>query len=171
MSTFEPCAETARDFRDVLGQFGTGVTVVTTQCPEGPVGMTANSFASVSLDPPLVLWSPALASLRFAHFEAASHYAIHVLRDDQADLARRFARDAHAFDGLDWRRGANDLPLIEGCLARFECRQHAAHEGGDHMILVGRVLRATMGTGAPLLFAQGSYGAFAPARPNPDTPA
>lgn len=165
MTTFEPSPTTARDFRDALGQFGTGVTVVTTRCPEGPVGMTANSFASVSLDPPLVLWSPALASLRYAHFEAASHYAIHVLRDDQAGLARRFARDAHAFDGLDWRWGPDDLPLIDGCLARFECRQQAAHEGGDHMILVGRVLRATVGTGTPLLFAQGQYGGFAAATP------
>ena len=163
MTSFEPCADTMREFRDALGQFGTGVTVVTAQCPEGPVGMTANSFASVSLDPPLVLWSPALASLRYAHFEAASHYAIHVLRDDQAGLARRFARDAHAFEGLDWHKGEHDLPLIEGCLARFECRQEAAHEGGDHMILVGRVLRACIGAGAPLLFAQGRYGGFAPA--------
>ncbi len=164
MLTFTPSKDTERDFRDALGRFATGVTVVTTQSDKGPLGITANSFASVSLDPPLVLWSPARASQRFPAFEAAERYAIHVLGSDQIDLCRRFSRDGLDFAGLDWIAGEDGVPLIEGCLARFDCRRTAVHDGGDHLIVVGRVLQAGVRDGVPLLFSGGLYGRFTDAR-------
>lgn len=160
--TFTPGPDTARAFRDALGQFATGVTVVTTMTENGPLGMTVNSFASVSLDPPLVLWSPAKASERFPFFEKAKHYAIHVLAEDQAEICQRFARDGDRFDALDWGPCEMGRPLIEGCLARFECDTTAVHDGGDHKIIVGRVMRATTREGKPLLFSRGKFGHFAP---------
>lgn len=149
-----------RAFRAALGRYATGVTVVTAQSPKGPVGITANSFTSVSLDPPLVLWCPAKASARFSAFTAAGHYAIHVLAADQLDLCHRFARAGSDFAGLDPGTTPEGLPLLPGCLARFDCAAHAAHDGGDHAILVGRVLRAFVRQGTPLLFWHGRYGDF-----------
>ncbi|MGR3571930.1 flavin reductase family protein [Brevirhabdus sp.] len=160
MTSFRPGPETKRAFRDALGQFATGVTVVTAATDLGPVAITANSFASVSLDPPLVLWSPAKASARYGHFETAQHYAIHVLSDRQRHLAHSFARSASAFEGCDWTTSHEGVPLLEGCLARFECAQVACHDAGDHIIIVGEVTRATRGRGRPLLFMNGTYGAF-----------
>lgn len=161
MRPFTPSPDTARDFRDALGRFATGVTVITTQTADGPLGITANSFASVSLDPALVLWSPAKSSRRFPAFEAAERYAIHVLADDQAHVCNGFVKDGSAFDKLDWHAAEDGTPLIDGCLARFECTRHAIHDGGDHAIIVGHVHRASLGDGAPLLFAKGRYGHFA----------
>ncbi len=160
MTRFTPGPETERDFREALGRFATGVTVVTCQTAAGPLGITANSFASVSLDPPLVLWSPARASKRFAAFEAAERFAIHVLGEDQLPLCRQFATKGTDFGGLDWHEGPEAVPLIHGCLARFECTRHAVHDGGDHAIIVGRVTAAEIGQGKPLLFAKGTYGRF-----------
>lgn len=148
-----------RALRDAFGRFATGVCLVTAQGPEGPVGFTANSFASVSLEPPLVLWSPARASRRFGVFSAAGHYAIHILGAEQADLITRFSRDGTGFGGLDPVVTDEGLPVLPA-LARFDCAAHAAHDGGDHAILVGRVLRATVRDGAPLVFSQGRYGEF-----------
>jgi flavin reductase (DIM6/NTAB) family NADH-FMN oxidoreductase RutF len=160
METFIPGPDTERDFRHALGQFATGVTVVTCASAEGPVGITANSFASVSLDPPLVLWSPARSSRRFPHFEAAGHFAIHILGAEQRDVCRAFVRDGAAFDAVDWTEGAQGVPLIDGCLARFECRREAVYEGGDHLIVVGRVERAAYRAGTPLVFSAGCFGRF-----------
>ena len=160
MTRFEPGPDTAREFRTALGQFATGVTIVTCRHEGAPLGITANSFASVSLDPPLVLWSPARSSRRFAAFEAAESYAIHVLASDQASVCGGFVKDGAAFDLLDWAEGENGTPLINGCLARFECTRHAVHDGGDHAIIVGHVHRASIGDGDPLLFAKGAYGQF-----------
>jgi flavin reductase (DIM6/NTAB) family NADH-FMN oxidoreductase RutF len=160
MQTVTPGPDTARAFRDALGRFATGVTVVTTQSDMGPLGITANSFASVSLDPPLVLWSPAKSSRRFQAFAEAAHFAIHVVGAEQAGLCERFSRDGLAFEGTDWQPGAHGVPLLNGCLARFECTTVASHEGGDHRIIVAEVTRATWRDGDPLLFSQGSYGQF-----------
>ncbi|RNF34800.1 flavin reductase [Paracoccus methylarcula] len=160
MHSFTPSPENSREFRDALGRFGTGITVVTAASGEGPVGMTVNSFSSVSLDPPLVLWSPAKSSRRFAHFQAAEHFAIHVLSHRQEQICHGFSRSAYAFDKLDWVRNEQGVPLIEGCLSRFECRRRATYEGGDHMIVVGEVMRASTTDGAPLLFYRGSLGEF-----------
>ena len=150
-----------RAFRDALGRFATGVTVVTCATADGPMGFTANSFAAVSLDPPLVLWSPAKSSSRFAHYAAARHYAIHVLDRSHGDWLARFNRGGAGFDGLGRTINAEGVPVIHGALARFDCAQHATHEGGDHLIVVGRVLRAAYRDGEPLVFSQGSYGHFA----------
>jgi flavin reductase (DIM6/NTAB) family NADH-FMN oxidoreductase RutF len=159
-ATFTPDAGNLRALRDALGRFATGVAVITIPTLEGPMGFTANSFASVSLDPPLVLWSPAKASLRYPFYAAARHFAIHVLGAEQSDLSRRFVRGGTGFDGLAHEVNREGVPVIPGTLARFECEQHATHEGGDHLIVVGRVLRVAARHGAPLVFSQGAYGRF-----------
>lgn len=151
---------TERQLRDALGDFATGVTVVTTMTPGGALGMTVNSFASVSLDPPLVLWSPARVSTRFPAFEAASHFAIHVLGLHQRAVAEHFTRNGVLADGMEMRPGIGDVPLIDGCVARFECRHAAQHDGGDHLIVVGEVLRLERSDVAPLLYHQGAYSAL-----------
>lgn len=159
--SFTPGPESHRAFRDALGRFATGVTVVTTNTPEGPLGITVNSFASVSLDPPLVLWSPAKSSRRYRAFTEAEHFAIHVMADDQAAISGGFIREGAAFDRLDWAPSEDTgTPLIEGCLARFECARHAVHDAGDHAIVLGRVLSAAYREGKPLLFVAGQYGHF-----------
>ena len=160
---FVPCLETARNFRSALGSFTTGVTVVTANTPDGPIGMTVNSFASVSLDPPLVLWSPAKSSSRHAAFNAATHFAIHVLSADQDLLSARFTRGGMAFDELQWEENEEGVPVIPGTLARFECRRSDAHDAGDHTIIVGRVLRAAHREGDPLCFSKGTFGRFSSA--------
>jgi len=157
VKSFDPATADPREFRAALGRFATGITIVTCMTPTGPLGITANSFSSLSLDPPLVLWSPAKASSRYPHFHAATHYAIHVLGDDQQDLCQAFASSGDAFDGLDWSQSPTGAPLIAGCLARFECRQVAVHDGGDHAIIVGQVARASTRDGAPLLFSGGRF--------------
>lgn len=159
-TSFIPGPETSRAFRDALGCFGTGVTVVTAQGPGGLLAMTANSFASVSLDPPLVLWCPARASQRHDAFARAAHFAIHVMGEDQQALASRFARSGADFEGVDWVPGQDGVPLIAGCLARFECTLSAVHDGGDHSIVVARVLRVSHRPGLGLMFKQGRYGGF-----------
>lgn len=150
-----------RAFRDALGRFATGVTVVTCATDQGPMGFTANSFAAVSLDPALVLWSPAKSSSRFGYYAAAQHYAIHVLDRDHVEWLTRFNRGGAGFHGLSHEINAEGVPVIHGALARFDCVQHATHEGGDHLIVVGRVLRAAYRDGEPLVFSQGAYGHFA----------
>jgi flavin reductase (DIM6/NTAB) family NADH-FMN oxidoreductase RutF len=149
-----------RAFRNALGRFATGVCVITTATDAGPMGFTANSFAAVSLDPPLVLWSPAKASSRYAMFAAAHLFSIHVLGSDQVDLGARFVRGGAGFDGLPHGTTPEDVPVIPGTLARFDCALHAQHDGGDHIIIIGRVLRAACRDGAPLVFSQGGYGGF-----------
>ncbi|MGO4914950.1 flavin reductase family protein [Pseudogemmobacter sp. W21_MBD1_M6] len=163
MHQFTPGPDTVRDFRDALGRFATGVTVVTTASAKGPIGITANSFASVSLDPPLVLWSPARASSRFPYFAGAKHFAVHVMGAEQVDLCQRFARNGFDFDGLDWTENKDGVPVIAGCLARFECTTVAGHDGGDHLIVVASVVRAALREGAPLVFVGGGYGSLDPA--------
>ena len=159
--SFAPGPDTSHDLRKALGRFGTGVTVVTCQSEIGPLGITANSFASVSLDPPLVLWSPGKFSRRFDAFAAATSFAIHVMGDGQLDICGGFARSGGAFDGLDWSENERGVPVIAGCLSCFECDKVAEHDGGDHAIIVGRVTRVTTRPGAPLIFYEGVYGGFA----------
>lgn len=158
--TFIPDTESTRAFRDALGRFATGVCVITTQGPEGPMGFTANSFTSLSLDPPLVLWSPARASSRFAVFAAAQDFAIHVLAEGQGELMRRFVRGGTGFEGLPAAETPEGVPVIGGALARFDCRRHATHDGGDHLIVVGLVRRFALAEGAPLVFSAGRTGRF-----------
>ena len=156
-----PNADNARLYRDALGRFATGVTLITTMGPEGPIGFTANSFASLSLDPALVLWSPAKTSQRYPLFAEARHYAIHVLGKDHANLPGRFARGGPGFTDLDWQCNTEGVPVLPGLIARFDCVQHATHEGGDHLIIVGQVLRLALEEGEPLVFVKGKFGGFA----------
>ncbi|MGL5011874.1 MAG: flavin reductase family protein [Paracoccaceae bacterium] len=152
----------ARAFRNALGRFATGVTIVTTLGPDGPVGFTANSFAAVSLDPALVLWSPAKSASRHDLFATAPYFAIHILEATQAPLAARFLRGGQGFEGLAHDVTPEGTPTIPQTLARFDCALHATHDGGDHTIILARVLRAAYTEGTPLVFSQGGYGAFAP---------
>lgn len=160
--TFVPDPADPRRFRDALGRFATGITVVTVATRDGPMGFTANSFASVSLDPPLVLWSPAKSASRFPFYAAAEHYTIHVLGAEQLELSRRFSRGGAGFDGLKPAITPEGVPVIPGTLARFDCRHHARHDGGDHLIVVGLVLRAACREGPPLVFHEGGVGRYLP---------
>ncbi|MEP5730477.1 MAG: flavin reductase family protein [Sulfitobacter sp.] len=153
---FVPDAENTRQLRDAFAQFATGVTIVTAQTDQGPVAITANSFSSVSLDPPMVLWCPDKASKRYATFAAAQHYAIHVLSADQSDLCWKVARDGFALRDMGLDMNVEGVPVLAGCLARFECCQSAVYEGGDHAIILGQVLRASLAPGSdPLTFFDG----------------
>ncbi len=158
--SFTPDAAHSRAFRDALGQFATGVTVVTTRSDKGPLGITANSFAALSLDPALVMWAPGKFSRRFAAFAEAPHFAIHVLGADQLPLAQHFAADGLDFNLPDVTINAAGTPLLPGCLARFECAAHAVHPGGDHAIVVGKVTRVSLRHGPGLSFFSGQYGAI-----------
>jgi len=150
----------AKAFRAALGRFATGVTLVTTQGPDGrPIGLTVSSFNSVSLTPPLVLWSLSLGSSSQPYFDTAVDYAINVLAADQIDLARLFSTRplAERFDGVEWTAGLGGAPVIVGSAAVFECRAHARHLAGDHTIHVGEVLRCEHREVPPLVFHAGGF--------------
>lgn len=154
-----------QDFRAALGLFATGITIITTRGADGtPVGLTANSFNSVSMAPPLVLWSLALQAGSLPVFRAASHYAIHILAAEQRELAERFAaRGVDRFAGLAWHEGRGGAPLLEGAAAVLECRNRSRHEEGDHVIFVGEVERCRYRTdAAPLIFHGGRFHAPLP---------
>ena len=146
-------------FRHACGQFMTGVTIVTTRADDGaPVGLTANSFTSVSLEPPLVLVCLDKRLGSYPAFRQGGHYAIHVLREDQAELSTRFAtRGADKFGGLRCRNGLGGVPVLTTYLALFECEIVQVHEAGDHAIVVGHVHRLEVPPGdlPPLGFLRG----------------
>ena len=148
-----------RQFRAALGAFATGVTIVTTRNPAGEdIGLTANSFNSVSLDPPMVLWSLARKSLSLPAFLESGYFAVHVLAAAQEDLSVTFAtRGADKFAGLDVTRGAGGIPLIPGCSALFQCKTAFNYEGGDHVIFVGEVQEFEHFNHPPLVFHSGRY--------------
>ena len=149
-----------RALRNALGSFATGVAIVTTCTPAGEwVGLTVNSFSSVSLDPPLVLWSLDLKSPSLEAFEQATHYAVNILSDRHEEWSNRFAsRVPDKFSGIDCAIGAGGVPLIPDCLAWFECRTENRVVAGDHVILIGRVQRfAHDPSPLPLLFQAGNY--------------
>ncbi|HYW55578.1 MAG TPA: flavin reductase family protein [Polaromonas sp.] len=149
-----------REFRAALGMFATGVTIVTTRDPSGElVGLTANSFNSVSLEPPLVLWSLAQAAGSMPALSTGSHYAINILAADQKELAERFsARRDGRWVGVEWTEGKSGSPLLTGAAATFECFNRSRYEEGDHVIFVGEVERCSHREGAaPLLFHGGKF--------------
>jgi flavin reductase (DIM6/NTAB) family NADH-FMN oxidoreductase RutF len=153
-------ADSERDFRDTLGRFATGVTVLTARTQEGqPIGVTISSFNSVSLDPPLILWSLSLNSPNVEAFRNASHYSVNVLAAGQQDLSNRFAsRRNDRFTDIQTRPGLSDIPLLEGCCAWLECSNEAHYPGGDHLIFVGRVERFSKGEAeSPLIFHNARY--------------
>lgn len=156
----QPPSFSAQEFRTALGMFATGVTIVTARGADGQViGLTANSFNSVSLSPPLVLWSLSRVAASLPVFSAGSHYAINVLAADQKALAERFAtRGADRWAGVTFDQGAGGAPLLHGAAATFECFNRSRYEEGDHVIFVGEVERCTHRVGAsPLLFHGGRY--------------
>ncbi|MDR5758029.1 flavin reductase family protein [Caballeronia sp. LZ035] len=160
---FDPSA-----FRAALGQFATGVTVITTLTPSGqPIGITASSFNSVSLDPPLVLWSLATKSASMSVFRSNSHYVVNVLAASQLDLCRRFATvKGDRFAGVSHAAGDTGMPVLDGAIAWFECHNRSRYDEGDHVIFVGEVERCGMrednDPAAPLVFQAGSFHTLGP---------
>ena len=153
-----------RDFRNALGTFPTGVTVVTTLAADGsPVGLTCNSFSSVSLSPALVLWSLSLRSPNLSNFLQAPHFAINVLAAEQREISQRFAQSiANKFEGVRYTSGTLGVPLIADAAAHLECRNETRYYSGDHVIFIGHVLHYAYRRCAPLVFCAGRYGALAP---------
>ena len=154
--------ETVKDskaFRQCLGKFATGVTVVTC-CDAGgnPCGITANSFSSVSLDPPLILWNIAKVSNSLEAYLEATYFAINILSSEQRDISAHFAQSDHTlFDDIEYEMSGRDVPLLPGTIATFECRTHQVHDCGDHYIIVGEVEDFSARDGQPLLFYSGAY--------------
>ena len=149
-----------RTFRETLGLFVTGVTIITTRDERGdPVGITANSFNSVSLDPPLILWSVGLKALSLSAFSDAQAFAVHILRDDQASLSQRFATSGvDKFRELDVESGLGGAPLLPDCAARLECSLFAKYPAGDHLLFIAKVERLTSDPAAmPLVYHGGRY--------------
>jgi flavin reductase (DIM6/NTAB) family NADH-FMN oxidoreductase RutF len=148
------------DFRRALGQFATGVTVVTARGKNGrPIGLTVNSFASVSLDPPLVLWSLSREASDFADFTAANHFVINILGAAQHHLSRQFATlfSEHKFVGVECTEGKAGCPMLQGATAHFICRKKRKIEAGDHVIFLGQVEEYRWNDGKPLVFHAGRY--------------
>jgi flavin reductase (DIM6/NTAB) family NADH-FMN oxidoreductase RutF len=150
---------TTRALRDALGCYTTGITVVTARAPDGRfAGVTANSFCSVSLDPPLILWCLARTAPSGAVFANASHFAVHVLAEDQVHLSDRFCKPSkNKFAGVDVSEGLGGAPLLAGVVALFECRREQWHDAGDHVIIVGHVERYYHTKRPPLVFHASGY--------------
>jgi len=151
-----------RDFRNALGTYATGVTIITAaDSGEKPYGLTCNSFASVSLNPPLVLWSLLLYSSSLNVFQNASHFAVNVLGRSQQALASKFAKSSEGkFAGVDWKAGLGGAPLLAESVATFQCRSVNRYYGGDHVIFLGAVEAYAYNRNEPLLFLRGSFGRF-----------
>lgn len=160
---------TERQLRDAFGYFATGITVVTTRDREDhPIGVTANSLSSVSLNPPLLSFCLDRQAFAAAHFADTGAFAINILRDDQEHLSATFAKPRL----IDWSQivhepGASGLPLLAGCLAAFECRRYASYDGGDHIIYLGEItaIHVRGASGDPLLYFKGRYRRLAPDQP------
>jgi flavin reductase (DIM6/NTAB) family NADH-FMN oxidoreductase RutF len=151
-----------RDFRSALGTYATGVTIITAAAPDGkPYGLTCNSFASVSLNPPLVLWSLVVYSSSLTIFQNASHFTVNVLGASQQALANKFAKSSDdKFTGVDWTPGLGNAPVLAESVANFQCRSVNRYYGGDHVIFLGAVEAYAYNATEPLLFARGAFGRF-----------
>lgn len=149
-------------YRTVLGHFATGVTIVTARDGDEPVGMACNSFTSVSLDPPLVLWCAAKSSTTWPRMQNAPSFAVNVLAEEAEALCRVFAtKGVDRFEGVTHHRGATGAPILADALAYIDCETEAQHDAGDHVIVVGRVVELGYATeGKPLLFYRGGYGRY-----------
>ena len=150
------------EFRSVLGRFATGVTVMTTVCPQGRrAGVTVSSFNTLSLDPPLVLWSHALKAPSLAVFRDSGRFAVNILAEDQAELALQFARGSEdKFRGIATTEGLGGVPLIDGAVAHIECELERRDPGGDHELYIGRTVRTNSSDRHPLVYAKGRFGQF-----------
>lgn len=151
--------DSSRRFRDVLGRFCTGVTVVTSMSGGRPVGMTCQSFTSVSLAPPLVLFCPAKTSRAWPQMQRAGFFCVNLLSHDQLELSDAFARKGvDKFAGVSWRESATGAPLLDGVLGWVDCTIYAVHEAGDHYVVIGRVMDLGVEEAPhPLLFYKGQY--------------
>jgi flavin reductase (DIM6/NTAB) family NADH-FMN oxidoreductase RutF len=147
-------------FRNVLGHFGSGVAIITSIDGGEPVGMAVQSFSSLSLDPPYVFFAPATTSTSWPRIRTTGRFCANVLSEDQEELSRGFAvSGGDKFAGVSWHESANGSPILDGCLAWIDCVIETEHEGGDHSIVVGRVLELDVERdGRPLLFFRGGYG-------------
>lgn len=154
-----PASVSPDDFRAALSRWASGVTIVTAT---GPVGMTVSAFSSVSLEPPLIQVSLAKAASTCDAVLDADGFAVHILEDDQSELSNRFATPGERFDGLVWSPGPYGAPLLHGGVARIVCERHATADGGDHTILIGRVVQVDAHAGEPLLYYRGDYRSLAP---------
>jgi 4-hydroxyphenylacetate 3-hydroxylase, reductase component len=153
----DPTAD-LRAFRNGLGQYATGVTVVTARHENQQAGLTANSFSSLSLNPPLVLWSIGRSSRSLPIFEAAEYFAVNILSSDQIDISQKFSSAVEdKFAGVTWKPGSFGSPILDGTVSLFECKRQVVHNGGDHLIIVGSVERCRVNRGSPLIFVQGRY--------------
>jgi flavin reductase (DIM6/NTAB) family NADH-FMN oxidoreductase RutF len=152
----------AAEFRRVLGQFATGVTIITAMDDDEPAGVAANSFTSVSLDPPLVLFCVGRDSTTWPRIERARRFAVNILGEHQAELCRLFAtKGADRFGQVEWHLGVGGSPVLHEVIAYLDCEFWAEYDGGDHIIVVGRVLDLGVDHDAgPLVFYQGKYGQF-----------
>ena len=152
-------SDDSRAFRRCLSQFGTGVTVITAQAGDDRAGVTVNSFSSLSLEPPLILWAINRQSKSYPVFEAATHFAVNILASDQIEVSRCFATPAEdKFAQVAWTSGEWGTPVLANVLATLECESEARYEGGDHILILGRVKRFSRFEKDPLLFVQGRYG-------------
>lgn len=158
-----------RDLRDALGTFATGVTIVTTTLPTGePIGFTANSFTSVSLDPPLILVCIAKSAAGYAAYTSANAFCVNVLSEDQRDLSGTFAqRGTDKFVGVSWHQDRTGSPILDGSVSYFDCNMHQVVDAGDHAILLGRVVAFDATDDTPLCYHRGKYAALAPLQPKP----
>ena len=161
MSTHHDPGHAAVDpdqFKAALGRWASGITVVTAQGPEGPVGLTASAFSSLSLHPPLVLVCIGQASYHHDHLTGAAGFGVHILDASQEEISNTFAfKRGDRFADLQVEEGPLGVPLFGGCLARLACERYEVQEGGDHSILIGRVLAAEVSGGQPLAWWQGGY--------------
>lgn len=169
--TAKPADFDALYFRSALGRFPTGVTVITTEAREDhqPIGLTISSFNSVSLDPPLVLWTLTKTASSLVHFQHSERYVIHVLAAQQRVLARKFARGSQAsrFEDVELTRAPNGALMLDDpqCTAWFECYNHSQVEAGDHFIFIGQVERCHRGSGQPLVYHAGDFDLTPSAKP------
>jgi flavin reductase (DIM6/NTAB) family NADH-FMN oxidoreductase RutF len=148
-----------RHFRDVMGTFATGVTVITTLESDVPYGITANSFTSVSLSPPLVMFCLGKSSTNFKFFMESDCFAVNILTEQQDSLSARFASyEGNRFEGVDWVTWETGAPILKNVVSAIDCRLEATHDAGDHIIMVGQVVRAEKQNDTePLLYFQGGY--------------
>ena len=154
---FNPVTD-SREFRNALGRYATGIAVVTTTYEEKKFGITVNSFSSVSLDPPMVLWSPDKSSARYDAFINSEHYAVHILSAQQKPICDAFTKSPFAFDRFDHSMNKKGVPILDKCLAVFECCASDKVDAGDHTIILGQVKNVrTHTTGDSLIFAHGNF--------------
>jgi 3-hydroxy-9,10-secoandrosta-1,3,5(10)-triene-9,17-dione monooxygenase reductase component len=148
-------------FREVLGHFASGITIVTATDEGEPVGFSCQSFAALSLDPPMVILAPAKSSTSWPRIARAGAFCVNILAEHQEAVCRAFAvSGGDKFDGVDWTPGITGSPIITGSLAMVECTLGAIYEGGDHELVTGHVVTMEIGEGSPLLFYRSGFGRF-----------